>query len=92
MAALARLEIVLVVTGRIAPLDIGLGTGSKIACRRRHWVWLMTIIALWNSLRLFRIMRHVPVWSDLLTAWRRIAGTGRGELIERPVTIQANVL
>ena len=92
MAALARLEIVHVVTGRIAPLDIGLGAGSKITCRRRHRVRLMTIATFRNSLRVFQIMRHVPVWSDLLAARRRIAGSGCGELIERSVTIQANAL
>ena len=92
MAILARLEIILVVTGRIAPLDIGLGKTGKITCRRRHRVRLMTIAALWNSLRLFQIMRHVSVWSDLLAAWHRIPGSVCGELIKRSVTIQANVL
>jgi len=92
MAVLARLEIILVVTGCIAPLDTGFTKCSKITCCRWHWVGLMTITALWNSLRLFQIMRHVSVWSDLLAAWCRIAGSSHGELIERSVTIQANAL
>ena len=92
MASLARLEIVLVVTGRIAPLDAGFAMCSKITGCRRHWVRLMTITAVWNSLRLFQIMRHVSVWSDFFAAWCRVAGSGHGELIERSVTVQANVL
>ena len=53
VTVLAGLEIVLVVTGRIAPLDIGLGKGGKVVCRRLRWVRLMTVAALWNSLSLF---------------------------------------
>ena len=92
MTVLARLEIVLVVTGRVAPLDIGLDKGGKITRRRWNRVRLMTIAALWNRLRLFRIMRHASVWGDLLAAWRHIAGSSSGELIEGAVTIQASLL
>ena len=92
MTALARLEVVLVVTGRVAPLDIGLDKGGKIDCRRLRWVRLMTVAALWNSLGLFRIMRHVSVWGNLLSARRLITRSRRGELIEGAVTIQASLL
>ena len=92
MTVLTGREIVLVVTSSIAPLDIWLGKDSKITCRRRHRVRLMTIAALSNRLCLFRIMRHVSVWSGPFSAWRHIVGGCQGEFIERPVTIQAKVL
>ena len=53
VTVLAGLKIILVVTRRIAPLDIGLAKGGKVTYRRLLWVRLMTVAALWNSLGLF---------------------------------------
>jgi len=92
VTVLARLEVVPVVAGRIAPLDIGLGEGGKIACRRLGWMRLMTVAALWNSLGLFRAMRHVSVRGDLLAAWRHIARGCSSELVERSMATQASLL
>jgi hypothetical protein len=89
---LAGLEIVFMVTGHIAPLDIGFGSSGKFTCGRRQRVWLMTIAALRDSLCLFRIMRHVSVRGNLLAAWRHIARGCRSELIERSVAFQASFL
>ena len=91
MTLLARCEVVFVVAGRKAPFDAGLAHGCNVSGRRRHRVWLMAIAAFWDRLCLFRSVRHVIVWGDLLPAGRHIAGRRRDEFIERPVTTQAHV-
>lgn len=91
VALLAPCEVILMMTS-IAPFNIRLGKGSNAGGRGRKRVRFMTIIALGNCLSILRIMRHESVRSDLLPARRHIVGTRCCELIERPVTIQADLL
>ena len=92
VAILAKLEVVLVVTGRIAPLDIGLDTGGRVTGRRRQRVRLMAVAAFRDVLGLLRVMRHVPVRGDLFSAGRYVACGRRSEFIIGAVAIQASLL
>jgi hypothetical protein len=92
MALLARGEIILMVAGRVAPIDAWLAhRGNVSGCRRRR-MWLMAIAAFRDRLCLFRSVRHIIVWGDLLPAWRHIARDRPSEFIEGPVTFQTHVL
>jgi hypothetical protein len=92
MALLARGEIILMVAGRVAPIDAWLAhRGNVSGCRRRR-MWLMAIAAFRDRLSLFRSVRHIIVWGDLLPAWRHIARDRPSEFIEGPVTFQTHVL
>lgn len=92
MTVLARCEIILMMASSIAPLNVRFGKGSNASGRGRKRVCFMTIIALGNRLSILRIMRHESVRSDLLPARRHIIGTRCCKLIERSVTIQADLL
>ena len=82
------LEIPCVVTA-VAPLRIWLGHGCDVARSRRQWMGLVALAALRNVLR---VMRHIAVWTLLVTVWPQIVSRRRDEFIERSMTPQASVL
>ena len=89
MTRFAGREIVLVVTGGVAPLNVRFGKG--LYGRPLWWKWmsLVTIVALGNRLSLPRAMRDKPVGNDRLPTRGDVVRSLCGECLEGSVTVQA---
>lgn len=91
MAIVARFEIVLVMAGGVAPLDLRLGLRRSLCCLGRHRMGLVAVGALRNRLRFPGCMRHVHVGVYLLSTRRHVAGSLSGKLVKGSVARKASV-
>jgi len=91
MAVRARLEIVVVVAGGVAPLDVRFGLCLDLRCIRRDSVGPVAARAFRDGRRFFRGMRHIDVGVDLLSARRSVGGGGAGKPLVRSVALEADL-